>query len=148
MAIEIEERIVQFINSHRVARLATADAEGRPAVVPICYVFDGIAFYSAIDKKPKRVDARQLQRIRNIRVNSRVSLVIDDYSENWSELVYVVVHGVAEIIDPGESISAEQESAVAALRLKYEQYRSMVIDRNPIIKIVPERLRLWSAMPR
>ena len=147
MAIEIEERVVQFINSHRVARLATADAAGRPAVIPICYVFDGKAFYSAIDNKPKRVDLMQLQRIRNIRVNSKVALVIDDYSENWSELIYVAVRGVAEIIAPGESVSTEQENAVAALRLKYEQYRSMVIDRNPIIKIVPNQVRLWSAIP-
>ena len=146
MALEIEERIVQFINSHRVARLATADAAGRPAVVPICYVFNGVSFYSAIDKKPKRVDLMQLQRVRNIRVNSHVALVIDDYSEKWSELIYVVVRGVAEIIDPDESISTEHESAVAALRLKYEQYRSMVIDRNPIIKIVPKQVRLWSAI--
>ena len=145
MALEIEERIVQFINSHRVARLATADAAGRPAVVPICYVFNGESFYSAIDKKPKRVDLMQLQRVRNIRVNSHVALVIDDYSEKWSELIYVVIRGVAEIIDPDESISTEHESAVAALRLKYEQYRSMVIDRNPIIKIVPNRVRFWSA---
>jgi len=146
MALEIEERIVQFINSHRVARLATADAAGRPAVVPICYVFNGESFYSAIDKKPKRVDLMQLQRVRNIRVNSHVALVIDDYSENWSELIYVVIRGVAEIIDPNESVSTEHESAVAALRLKYEQYRSMVIDRNPIIKIVPKQVRLWSAI--
>ena len=145
MALEIEERIVEFINSHRVARLATADAAGRPAVVPICYVFNGESFYSAIDKKPKRVDLMQLQRVRNIRVNSHVALVIDDYSEKWSELIYVVIRGVAEIIDPDESISTEHESAVAALRLKYEQYRSMVIDRNPIIKIVPKQVRLWSA---
>src|SRR5262245_43398201 len=121
----IEDRIVQFINSHRVARLATADAKGRPAVVPICYAFDGKAFYSAIDQKPKRVDVMKLQRVRNIRVNSQVALVIDDYSENWSELIYVVVHGVAEIIDSGESVSAERDAAVAALRLKYEQYRLM-----------------------
>jgi len=146
MALEIEERIVQFINSHRVARLATADAAGRPAVVPICYVFNGESFYSAIDKKPKRVDLMQLQRVRNIRVNSHVALVIDDYSEKWSELIYIVIRGVAEIIDPDESISTEHESAVAALRLKYEQYRSMVIDRNPIIKIVPKQVRLWSAI--
>ena len=145
MALEIEERIVQFINSHRVARLATADAAGRPAVVPICYVFNGESFYSAIDKKPKRVDLMQLQRVRNIRVNSHVALVIDDYSEKWSELIYVVIRGVAEIIDPDESISTEHESAVAALRLKYDQYRSMAIDRNPIIKIVPKQVRLWSA---
>jgi len=147
MAIEIEESVVQFINSHRVARLATADAVGRPAIVPICYAFSGETFYSAIDKKPKRVDLMQLQRVRNIRVNSQVALVIDDYSENWSELVYVVVRGVAEIIDPGEPVSAEHESAVAALRSKYEQYRSMVIDRNPIVKIVPTQVRLWSAIP-
>ena len=144
MALEIEERIVQFINSHRVARLATADATGRPSVVPVCYVFNGESFYSAIDKKPKRVDLMQLQRVRNIQVNSQVALVIDDYSENWSELIYVVIRGVAEIIDP--SISTEHESAVAALRLKYDQYRSMAIDRNPIVKIVPKQVRLWSAI--
>jgi nitroimidazol reductase NimA-like FMN-containing flavoprotein (pyridoxamine 5'-phosphate oxidase superfamily) len=44
MAIEIEERVLQFINSHRVARLATVDAAGRPSVIPICYIFDGSAF--------------------------------------------------------------------------------------------------------
>ena len=141
MAIEIEESIVQFINSHRVARMATADAAGRPSVVPICYVFDRTAFYSAIDQKPKRVGPMRLQRIRNIRANPNVALVIDDYSETWSELIYVVVHGTAEIIEPGESASA----AVAALRSKYEQYRSMPIDGNPIIKIAPSRVRLWSA---
>jgi len=146
MALEIEERIVQFINSHRVARLATADAAGRPTIIPICYVFNDESFYSAIDKKPKRVDLMQLQRVRNIRANSHVALVIDDYSENWSELIYVVIRGVAEIIDPAESVSTDHENAVAALRLKYEQYRSMVIDRNPIIKIVPKQVRLWSAI--
>jgi PPOX class probable F420-dependent enzyme len=145
MAIEIEERVVQFINSHRVARLATADAAGRPSVIPICYVFDGTAFYSPIDQKPKRVGPMQLQRIRNIRDNPNVALVIDDYSEDWTELSYVVVHGVAEIIEPGESPSTEQGTAVAALRLKYEQYRSMQIDRNPMIKITPQRVRLWTA---
>ena len=140
MAIHIEERVREFINAHRVARLATADKIGRPAVIPICYVFDGTSFYSAIDQKPKRVDLKQLQRIRNIRVNPNVALVIDDYSENWSELVYVLVHGVAKIIEPNESLSVEQATAIAALRLKYEQYRSMAIERNPLIKIVPNRV--------
>ena len=146
MAIKIEERVTKFINAHRVARLATADAVGRPAVIPICYVFDGTSFYSAIDQKPKRVVLTQLQRIRNIRVNPNVALVIDDYSENWSELVYVLVYGVAKIIEPDESASAERATAIGALRSKYEQYRWMVIDQNPIIKIVPNRVRLWSAV--
>ena len=147
MAIKIEEDVTQFINAHRVARLATADAAGRPSVVPICYVFDGASFYSAIDAKPKRVDLRQLQRIRNIRANPNVALVIDDYSENWSELAYVLVHGMAEIIEPNESLEAEQATGITALRLKYAQYRLMAIDRNPIIKIVPNRVRFWTAVP-
>jgi len=145
MAIEIEERVRQFINAHRVAHLATADTGGRPSVIPICYVFDGGSFYSAIDSKPKRVDLRQLQRLRNIRVNPNVALVIDDYSENWSELAYILVHGMAEIIEPNHSLASEQAAAIAALRLKYTQYRPMVIDRNPIIKIVPNRVQFWSA---
>jgi PPOX class probable F420-dependent enzyme len=140
-----DERVTEFIHAHRVARMATVDASGRPAVIPICYVFDGRSFYSAIDQKPKRVEPKQLQRIRNIRVNPNVALVIDDYSENWSELAYVLVQGTAKIIEPGES-SSEQATAIAALRSKYEQYRSMAIDRNPLIKIVPSRVRLWSAV--
>ena len=100
MAIQMEERVIEFINAHRVARLATADALGRPAVIPICYVFDGTSLYSAIDQKPKRGGPKELQRIRNIRVNPNVALVIDDYSENWSQLVYVLVHGIAQIIEP------------------------------------------------
>jgi PPOX class probable F420-dependent enzyme len=147
MAIEVDERVAQFIKSHRVARLATTDASGRPAVVPICYVFIDGTFYSAIDKKPKRVEGTKLQRIRNIRVNPHVALVIDDYSENWSDLIYVVVRGVAEILDPGESASTEHKNAVAALRAKYKQYGSMAIDQSPMIKIVPTQVRFWSASP-
>jgi len=145
VAIQIEERVVEFINAHRIARLATADAVGRPAVIPICYVFDGTSFYSAIDQKPKHVSPGELQRIRNIRVNPKVALVIDDYSEDWSELVYVLVRGAAEILEPTESMSVERATAVSALRLKYDQYRSMPIDRNPIIKIIPDQVRIWSA---
>ena len=130
MAIQIDERVIEFINAHRLARLATADAVGRPAVIPICYVFDGTSFYSAIDHKPKRVGPKELRRIRNIRDNPNVSLVIDDYSENWSQLVYVLIVGTAKIIEPSK-MSVEQNTAVAALRLKYAQYRSMAIDQNP-----------------
>ena len=146
MPITIDERAAQFINSHRVARLATADAVGRPVVIPICYVFDGIAFYSAIDQKPKRVNPMRLQRVQNIRANPNVALVIDDYSENWSELAYVLIRGVAEIINPAECATTEHQNAVEALRLKYEQYRSMAIDGTPMIKIVPSDVRLWAAL--
>jgi PPOX class probable F420-dependent enzyme len=145
MPIEIQDAFKQFIEVHRVARLATVDGAGHPSVIPVCYVYEENAFYSAIDAKPKRVASRQLQRIRNIQGNPRVALLIDDYSEKWNELAYMHVRGTANIVEPAESLASEHRRAVAALRLKYTQYRSMTLEQSPLIRIVPDRIHVWSA---
>jgi len=145
MAIHIPEVFRQFIEAHRVGRLATVDRTGHPSVVPVCYVYAGNAFYSAIDDKPKGVTPKQLQRIRNIRVNPHVSLLIDDYLEDWTALAYMHVRGIADIMQPNGSLTSERTSAVTALRLKYVQYRSMPIEQSAIIRIVPSRFHVWSA---
>jgi PPOX class probable F420-dependent enzyme len=144
MPLDIDDNTREFIAVRRVARLATADGEGRPAVVPVCYVFDGESIYSPIDEKPKAVDARRLKRVRNIEANPHVSLIVDDYSEDWGELRWVLITGLAEIILPrgGEGDHAR---AVALLRDKYPQYHSMAIDERMIIKITPVRIRRWGA---
>lgn len=141
MPIEIDEETSRFITERRIARLATADASGQPAVVPVCYVFDSENIYSALDEKPKQVEHRNLQRVRNIEANPKVSLVVDDYSEDWSELVFVVITGLASIIEPDGD---EHWRAVALLREKYPQYRSMQIERTPMIKITPLRVKRWA----
>ena len=111
-------------------------------LVPICYAFDGNHFYTPIDEKPKSVAASELKRVRNIKANSRVALVIDHYSEDWSELTYVLVSGEAEIIEPSMG-DPEHARAVILLREKYQQYRSMAIDQRPIIRITPRRFKCW-----
>ncbi|MGH9462064.1 MAG: TIGR03668 family PPOX class F420-dependent oxidoreductase [Vicinamibacteria bacterium] len=141
----IDPRTREFIDSHRVARLATVDAAGQPTVVPICYAFDGERFLSAIDDKPKTVSEDRLKRLRNLRVNPRVSLVIDDYSEDWTELGYVLVRGLAEAIQPDGQHAGEHAKAVDLLRRKYPQYRTMRIDRRPIIRIEVTAIRRWSS---
>jgi len=138
--IELDPEIERFISERRVARLATADAGGRPQVVPICYVFDGDAFFSPLDEKPKSVEPFKLRRVRNIEQNPQVSLVIDEYSENWSKLVYVLVDGKAEII---QTVHRDHQRAVLLLREKYSQYRWMAIGARPMIRIVPERVSRW-----
>jgi PPOX class probable F420-dependent enzyme len=143
MPVDVDDRTREFIRSHRVARLATADSDGRPSVIPICYVFDGESIYSPIDEKPKSVAARRLKRVRNIEANPSVSLVIDDYSEDWSDLAYVLIGGLAWVIEPKDS--AEHRRAVAALREKYPQYRAMAIDERMIIKITPTHIKRWDA---
>lgn len=144
MAVSIDESTREFIRDHRVARLATADADRQPAVIPVCYAFDGQSIYTPIDEKPKSVEARGLRRIRNIEMNPLVALVIDEYHDDWSRLVYVLISGAAQIILPSSDAS-EHARAVELLREKYPQYRSMKIDERPIIKITPARIKRWDA---
>lgn len=143
--MEIDIPVRNYIADHRVARLATSDATGRPSVIPICYVFDGSTIYSPIDRKPKSVPTNGLKRVRNIKVNEHVCLIIDDYSDDWNELAYVQISGAAQVIEPGLEGREEHEHAVQMLRAKYVQYQSMDIDRTPMIKITPIRLKAWRA---
>jgi PPOX class probable F420-dependent enzyme len=144
MAFTLRPEVRRFLITHRVARLATADALGRPSVVPICYAFDGRRFYSAIDDKPKGTRWQRLRRVRNIEVNSRVALVIDDYDDDWRRLRFAVVRGRARVVDPDGRLAPEHRRAVVLLRNKYPQYRSMAIGERPLIRIVASRVVFWS----
>ena len=135
-------RVQAFVQGHRVARLATADAAGRPLVLPICYVLVGETLYSPTDAKPKRVPVQRLKRLRNIQANPHVALVIDDYSEDWTQLAYVIMHGTADILTSGPAF----EQAVAALRQKYPQYQRMPIQDNPMIAVQLTRVVSWGTV--
>ncbi len=122
-----------------VGRLATADSNGVPHVIPICYALMHGMIYSVLDQKPKRATLTRLRRVRNILVNPQVSLVIDHYEENWERLWYILISGHAELLEEGE----ERPSAIQVLREKYAQYRAMNLDPNPVIKITPSHVVSW-----
>jgi PPOX class probable F420-dependent enzyme len=129
----------------RVARLATLDAEGRPHIVPVCFAYVGGVFYTAVDRKPKRVLPERLARLRNIAASPRVALLIDEYQEDWTRLWYVLVRGEAKVI----SATGDRERALAVrkLRAKYPQYtREMLGDDAPVIRIDPVRTVSWGRM--
>ena len=132
-----------FLVRQRVARLATADEGGRPHVVPVCFVYLEGRLYSPLDEKPKSVDPLSLKRVRNILANPHVSLVVDRYSEDWSELAYLLVRGRAGLVQPADP---GHPDAVDALREKYPQYREMAIDAQPLICIEPERYSDWGPL--
>jgi PPOX class probable F420-dependent enzyme len=119
---------------------------GLPSIVPCCYAVierDGVPIIvSVLDRKPKSVDVRDLARVRNIEANPRVSLVVDDYSEDWSRLAFVRVHGIARVLD-GETTAASE--AIEVLREKYPQYREMKLAGAPVIEIGQLRSASWSA---
>lgn len=131
---------VAFIQSQRVARLATSDAEGHPHVVPVCFAFDGSRFYIALDEKPKRVEQRNLRRVRNIEARHEAMLLFDHYDDDWSRLAFVQVYGHADLLMPG---APGHTGALLLLRERYVQYRSMKLEAYPVIVVTPEHVVGW-----
>ena len=117
----------------RVARLATVGQDGRPHVVPICFVLEGDTLYTAVDEKPKRT--RALRRLRNIEQNPWVEVVIDHYEEDWTNLWWVRLRGRARIV--------EDARALALLAEKYPQYRETP-PRGPVIAVTIDERTEWA----
>lgn len=138
---EAHER--RYLDTARVARLGTADADGRPHVVPVCFAVVEDAIVTPIDEKPKSGSPDELQRSRDIRENPRVVLLVDHYTETWSELGWLQVRGTARHIESGHT---DHAPAVTALRDKYEQYADHALEERPIIRITPERVLSWGQL--
>src|SRR2546421_2889923 len=101
----------------RVARLATSSAEGEPHLVPLCFALIGPHIVSVVDAKPKR--STNLRRLANIRAQPRVSVLVDEYDEDWTRLWWVRADGTARVVESG----VDRDAAVSALTAKYSQYQ-------------------------
>jgi PPOX class probable F420-dependent enzyme len=137
-----EDAIQSKLAEARVARLATTDEQGHPHVIPVCFVYDGRDFYTALDAKPKRVRPQRLARVRHIQVQPSVALLVDEYGEDWQQLWYILVRGTAELLSGSEG--KEQEKARRLLKAKYPQYRAGLLpDQALLIRIRPRRIISW-----
>ena len=116
----------------RVATLATIDPDGRPNLVPVTFVLDGDTLYTAVDHKPKTT--RALKRLANVERDPRVTLLVHSYAEDWDELWWCRLRGVARVTD----------GAPQAFGVKYEQYRGRLPD-GPVIAVAVENWTGWSA---
>jgi PPOX class probable F420-dependent enzyme len=137
----ISPAIEARLHAARVARLATLGTQ-YPHVVPVCFVYDGAAFYTAVDRKPKRVATQQLARLRHIRSSPEVALLVDHYDEDWTRLWFVLARGKAALVP--RSKGRERAEAIRLLKAKYPQYAAgMLADDAPLIRITPERIVSW-----
>jgi PPOX class probable F420-dependent enzyme len=120
----------------RVARLATADATGRPHLVPFVFALDGDTVYSAVDHKPKRTTA--LRRLANIAENPAVAVLADHYDDaEWANLWWVRGDGTGRLVQPR---SEEERRAVALLQDRYAPY----VERPPSGPVLAVEIRWWS----
>ncbi|HEY0317985.1 MAG TPA: TIGR03668 family PPOX class F420-dependent oxidoreductase [Solirubrobacterales bacterium] len=127
-----EEARKRFAAS-RVAHLATADAGGRPHIVPIAFALDGERLYSAVDAKPKRTT--ELRRLANVRENPQVAVLADHYDDDdWSELWWARADGRGRVLDP------DDPEAVRAATLLRERYPRI----EPVGAVLAVDVAHWS----
>lgn len=140
---ENQER--EYLECGRVGRLATADGAGRPHVVPVCYALVDDIVVTPIDEKPKRADPDKLRRSLDLEENPRIALVVDHYTEDWSQLGWLQLRGTASCRSPGDE---GHSAGVAALVEKYNQYADHDLDARPLIRIAPGSIRSWGQIER
>lgn len=140
---ELEQELIE---RWPVAQLATVRASGAPHQVPIVFARAADALWSSIDGKPKQGGLPL--RIRNLRANPKLSLLLGHYDPDWTRLWWLRIDGTGEVCE-SEPADPTTSAALAALRAKYPQYQQTPVVGSPalMIRIRPDRLSSWCADP-
>ena len=112
--MRLTDREKRFISRQKVCRIATIDPSRTSHNVPVCHVLVGARIYFASEKRAKKV--------RNVARNSRITVVLDEYSDDWSRLKGLMIVADARVIEKGRMF----DRARKALYRKYPQYRKYV----------------------
>lgn len=126
-----------LIATERIARLAFADDDDRPRVLPVTFAIADAAIWSAIDSKPKRTP--EPARVRWLRRRAEAALCVDRYDDDWSRLAWVQLLGRVAVLDLGAGTSG-----LRALSAKYPQYRDQP-PPGPLLRLAVERALYWRA---
>lgn len=129
-----------MIGRMRVARLGTVDIYNQPYVIPVVFVFDGAYFFIPLDSKRKTVSPGDLRRVKNIEKNAKVALLVDDYSDSWKDLWFIMILGLAGIVKNSEIVLLKEIHRM--LIAKYHQYESLGMG-DSCIKIKPIKVISW-----
>jgi PPOX class probable F420-dependent enzyme len=121
-----------------VAMLATVSADGVPHLVPVVFAVHDDVVYTAVDAKRK--STQRLRRLANIEANPRVTMLVDHYDDDWTQLWWVRADGVAAIHYSGD----EMATGYALLRRKYPQYQRIALD-GPVVTVDVQRWASWRA---
>jgi PPOX class probable F420-dependent enzyme len=121
-----------------VACLGTVAPDGMPHLVPVVFAVRHEVIYTAVDAKRKTT--QRLRRLANIEHNPRVSLLVDHYAGDWTQLWWVRIDGIAAIHRDGAEVRMGRD----LLRAKYPQYQSVPLN-GPVIAIAVRRWSSWHA---
>lgn len=136
-----EDEARRRLAAARMAYLATIRGDGRPHVVPIVFALEGDVAYAIADPKPK--EGLDLLRHRNIAANPAVSLLVDEYDEDWERLWWVRADGLARVVGDGP----DRDATIRLLRAKYAQYEDWTTPFGAATVIDIERIASWTLSP-
>ena len=109
-------------------------------MVVVTFAVEGDTVYTAVDQKPK--SGTNLKRLRNVGENPRVTMLADEYSDDWDTLWWVRADGRAVVLT-GEREMAEPLRLLAE---RYWQYRE-ALPTGPVLAVTVERWSGWAAAP-
>ena len=135
-----------LLASWPVGRLAMVSAAtGGPWVTPVVFAPARGSVWTPIDGKPK--SGGPLARLENAAADPRAALLLDDYVDDWSHLWWVRIDGTVRVRRIGSEPAAREAEAIAALREKYVQYRSVPLFSGPptLLELAVEHARGWAA---
>ena len=154
--ILIDDEARMFLASARTGTLATIRPDGRPRLVPICFVLGDDdptgrpRLYTPIDEKPKRAhEPGELARVRDIIARPDVEILVDRWDEDWTRLGWLRCKGTATPLDSTSDADApadERSRAIASLRTKYPQYADHRLEKRPLIRITIASSSRWGAL--
>jgi PPOX class probable F420-dependent enzyme len=97
---------------------------------------------TAVDHKPKC--SPDLKRLENVRAHPEVTVLVDHYAPDWSDLWWVRLRGQARVL---ASDAEEVDEALDALTGRYPQYEDQR-PTGPVIAVDLSSVDGWSARTR
>lgn len=129
------QKVLEVMNTHNICALATVREDGYPQATTVAYVNDGLTIYLCCDV--------HAQKLRNIRLNNKVSLAIDHDYTDWREIRGLSLGGIAEEVQDPDEI----EQALDLMQSKFPEISSMgpvetMASVLAVIKITPQVISL------
>jgi nitroimidazol reductase NimA-like FMN-containing flavoprotein (pyridoxamine 5'-phosphate oxidase superfamily) len=124
----------ELVARERVCRVATANPEGLPHLVPVCHVVAGGKVYIG--------SGDDATKVKNLKKNPRVTVTVDLYSDHWASLKGVMVQGRAKLIERGPVF----QRAKRKLYEKYPQYAkeaALSPSDSVVMEITPTHVFTW-----
>jgi nitroimidazol reductase NimA-like FMN-containing flavoprotein (pyridoxamine 5'-phosphate oxidase superfamily) len=132
--VRLKKAVAKLIEWERVSRVGTVGRAGVPHVVPVCHVLrEGKIYFGS---------GRDGRKVLNLKANPRVTVTVDLYADDWSNLKGVMVQGMARLIERGPRFRAIR----ALLYTKYPQYPDeAALDESDlvIVEVTPTRVFAW-----